>query len=83
MLFISVINQLDAQNFCFTLSLFHASTRFEHVCSKRVEAWNKLTVKQKFDTSSWLITEMQGQQKSKFNAVFSYKYNYPFIYLLV
>ena len=25
-LFISVINQLDAQNFCFTISLFHAST---------------------------------------------------------
>ena len=30
-LFISVINQLDAQNFCFTLSLFHASTCFEHM----------------------------------------------------
>jgi len=26
--FISVINQLDAQNFCFTISLFHASTCF-------------------------------------------------------
>ena len=32
-LFISVINQLDAQNFCFTISLFHASTCFEHTCS--------------------------------------------------
>ena len=32
-IFISVINQLDAQNFCFTLSLFHASTCFEHMCS--------------------------------------------------
>ena len=32
-LFISVINQLDAQNFCFTISLFHASTCFEHMCS--------------------------------------------------
>ena len=30
-LFISVINQLDAQNFCFTISLFHASTCFEHM----------------------------------------------------
>jgi len=30
--FISVINQLDAQNFCFTISLFHASTCFEHMC---------------------------------------------------
>jgi len=25
-----VINQLDTQNFCFTISLFHASTCFEH-----------------------------------------------------
>jgi len=30
---ISVINQLDAQNCCFTISLFHASTYFEHMCS--------------------------------------------------
>ena len=62
-LFISVINQLDAQNFCFTISLFHASTCFEHMCSKHVEAWNKLIVKQKFCASSWLITEMHGQKK--------------------
>ena len=47
-LFISVINQLDAQNFCFTISLFHASTCFEHMCSKHVETLNKLNVKQKF-----------------------------------
>ena len=32
-IFISVINQLDAQKFCFTISLFHASTCFEHLCS--------------------------------------------------
>jgi len=32
-LFISVINQLDAQKFCFTISLFHASTRLEHMFS--------------------------------------------------
>ena len=33
--FILVINQLDAQNFCFTISLFHASTYFEqHVLLK-------------------------------------------------
>jgi len=37
-IFISVINQLNAQNFCFTISLFHASTCFEHMCSKHVEA---------------------------------------------
>jgi hypothetical protein len=30
---ISVINQIDAQKFCFTISLFHASTCFEHMCS--------------------------------------------------
>ena len=29
-IFITVINQLDAQNFCFTRSLFRASTCFEH-----------------------------------------------------
>jgi len=27
-IFISVIGQFDAQNFCFTISLFHASTCF-------------------------------------------------------
>ena len=29
-IFISVINLLDSQNFSFTISLFHASTCFEH-----------------------------------------------------
>ena len=29
-IFIPVISQLDAQNFCFTITLFHASTCFEH-----------------------------------------------------
>ena len=29
----------------------------EHMCSKHVEAWNKLIVKQKFCALSWLITE--------------------------
>jgi len=37
-IFISVINQLYAQNFGFTINLFHASTCFEHMCSKHVEA---------------------------------------------
>ena len=32
----------------------------EHMCSKHVEAWNKLIVKQKFCASSWLITEING-----------------------
>jgi len=30
LIFILAINQIDAQNFCFTISLFHASTCFEH-----------------------------------------------------
>jgi len=30
----------------------------DHMCSKHIEAWNKLTVKQKFYASSWLITEI-------------------------
>ena len=30
----------------------------EHMCSKHVEAWNKLIVKQKFCASSLLITEI-------------------------
>jgi len=29
-IFILVINQIDAQNFCFTISLLHVSTCFEH-----------------------------------------------------
>jgi len=37
-IFISVINQLDVQHFCFTISLFRASTCFKHMCSKHVEA---------------------------------------------
>ena len=31
----------------------------EHMCSKHVEAWNKLIVKQKFFASNWLITEIK------------------------
>jgi len=30
----------------------------EHMCSKHVEAWNKLIVKQTFCASIWLITEI-------------------------
>jgi len=123
-IFISVINQLGAQNFCFTISLFHASTCFdhhvliirrsklyytssgiitpvhgmatyscddtrgcviqfwplddEHMCSKHVEAWNKLIVKQKF--CAWMVnysnkyTEMHGQQNVNILCVFT---NFP------
>ena len=45
------INQLDALNFI--IRLFQASTCFEHMCSKHVEAWNKRIIK--FGASSWLI----------------------------
>jgi len=31
----------------------------DHMCSKHVEAWNKLSVKQIFCASSWLITEIK------------------------
>ena len=86
---ISVINQLDAQNFCFTVSLFHASTYFEHMCSssggqncitqplvsshsamqfwppddehmcsKHVQAWNKLNVKQKYCATKILCIKL-------------------------
>ena len=60
------INQLDPLNFI--ISLFQASTCFEHMCSKHVEAWNKLIIK--FSASSWLILrnkyiEMHGQQNIK------------------
>ena len=67
--------QLDAQHFCFTISSHRTATyrcddtrgciiQFwppdnEHMCSKHVEAWNKLIVKQKFCASSWLITEIK------------------------
>ena len=44
-------NQLDALNFI--ISLFQACTCFEHMCSKHVQAWNKLIIN--FSASSWLI----------------------------
>ena len=34
----------------------------EHMCSKHVEAWNKLIVKQKFCASCWVITEIKKMQ---------------------
>jgi len=49
-----------------------ATFRFvaQHLCyrgprSKHLEAWNNLSAKQKFCVSSWLITEMHGQQNLK------------------
>jgi len=96
-IFISVFNQLDAQNLFYNKFYFmplHVSSTFthhqevkialnslwyhqtyrcddtrgcvmqlwlpddEHMCSKHVEAWNKLIVKQKFCASCWLNTEI-------------------------
>jgi len=48
-IFISVINQLDAQNFCFTISLFHASTCFEHMSKLHYTASGIITLKQVSD----------------------------------
>ena len=84
---ISVITQLDAQNFCFTISLFHASTCSEHMCSKHVEARNKLIVKQKFCASSWLITEINilrctVSKTSKLQKIYAtILYSYPRFFL--
>ena len=39
----------------------------EHMCSKHVEAWNKLIVKQKVCASSWLITEITNGDVSPEN----------------
>jgi len=43
--------------------------RLVHMCSKHVEAYNKLIIKQKFCASSWLITEMDGQQNVKISCI--------------
>ena len=37
----------------------------EHMCSKHVEALNKTYCETKFCASSWLNTEMHGQQNVK------------------
>jgi len=61
-IFISVFNQLDAQNFCFTISLFHASTCFEHVCSSSggQKCITQPLVSSHTGTSEWSeITKMQ------------------------
>ena len=62
--FISVINQLVHETATYRCDDTRGRVmQFwppddEHMCSKHVEAWNKLIVKQKFCASSWLITEI-------------------------
>ena len=62
-IFISVINQLDAHNFCFTISLFHASTCLEHVFIIRR---SKLHY-----TASGIITlkQVSGLKLLKYNSI--------------
>ena len=63
---ISVINQLDTQNFWFTVSLFHASTCFEH--HVLIIRWAKIALH-----SLWYRhTEASGW--SKITKIQSYKY---------
>ena len=52
--FILVINQLDAQNFCFTISLFHTSTLFRAPCAHHQEV--KL-----YYTASGIVTPIGGR----------------------
>jgi len=44
----------------------------EHMCSKHVEAWNKLIVQQKFCASSWLITEINDSCINMLGCVYLY-----------
>ena len=57
-IFILVINQLDAQNFCFTISLFHTSTCFEHyvLINRRPKLYY---------TASCIITPIGGRPVNK------------------
>jgi len=63
-IFISVINQLDAQNFCFTISLFHVCTCFEHQVLI-IRRW-KL-----YYTASGIITlkQVSGLNLLKYNSI--------------
>jgi len=75
-IFISVINQIDAQGgrlvhetaTCRCDDTRGCVMQFwppdEHMCSKHVEAWNKLIVKQKGFAWSWLITEITEKKCS-------------------
>jgi len=67
-IFILVINQLDAQNFYFTIRLFHASARFEH---------NVLIIRRTklYYTASCIITlkQVSGLKLLKYNSINSSK----------
>ena len=63
-IFISVINQLDAQHFRFTISLFHAFTCFEHYVL--VIRRSKL-----YYTESGIVTlkQVSGLKLLKYNSI--------------
>ena len=58
----------------------------EHMCSKHVEAWNKLIVKQKFRASSWLITKINilrcTVSKTSKNKIPDTQFTYWFFFVL-
>ena len=63
--FIIMVEQLDVHLFIWKQNLLQFWPPVdEHMCSKHVEAWNKLTVKHKFCASSWLITEIKNDISS-------------------
>jgi len=53
-IFISVINQLDAQNFCFTVSLFQAYTCFEHMSFTEKTSFAILLCNLEFHENLWI-----------------------------
>ena len=63
-LFILVINQLGSQTFCFTISLFHASTCFEHYVLIIMRS-------ELYCTASNIITlkEVSGLKLLKYNSI--------------
>ena len=63
-IFMLAIKQLDAQNFCFTISLFHASTCFEH--HVLIIRRSKL-----YYTASGIITlkQVSGLKLLKYNSI--------------
>jgi len=65
-IYILIINQVDAQNFCFTITLFHASTCFENLCAHHQEV--KIVL---YYTASGIITlkQVSGPKLLKYNSI--------------
>jgi len=54
---ILVIDQINAQNSCFIMSLLYSATCFEHYCAHHQEV--KLIIKQEFCALSWSVTKTE------------------------